>query len=213
MRLNCLEYMLMNNPVRAAIQRRFEAGRLLEMGGRMEGEVALEIGCGRGVGAELVLDVFGAPRVDAFDLDPRMVGRARKRLSQRCARAHLWVGDVSAISAADETYDAVFDFGIIHHVPQWKDALAEVSRVLKPGGRFYAEEMLARFIGYPLIRSLLRHPRDDRFGADQFQDALVEVGLEPIMSKTLWGAMAWFVASKPAEGLSTSSAPLSAPDY
>ena len=41
----------------------------------------------------------------------------------------------------------MFDFGIIHHVPQWRRALAEVARVLKPGGRFYAEEVLrgARF--------------------------------------------------------------------
>ena len=63
----------MNNPLRALIQRRFEAARLLRMGGPMEGGSALEIGCGRGVGVQLILDLFGADAVDAFDLDPRMV--------------------------------------------------------------------------------------------------------------------------------------------
>ena len=50
MLLNRVEYLLMNNPVRAAIQRHFEAPRLLRMRGALPGGVALEIGCGRGVG-------------------------------------------------------------------------------------------------------------------------------------------------------------------
>ena len=60
MRLNRLEFALMNNPVRAAIQRHVEAPQLLRMGGPMAGGLALEIGCGRGFGAELILDVFKA---------------------------------------------------------------------------------------------------------------------------------------------------------
>ncbi|UCE85650.1 MAG: methyltransferase domain-containing protein, partial [Deltaproteobacteria bacterium] len=86
MRLNPVEYALMNNPVRAAIQRHFEAARLIRMGGRMRGGAALEIGCGRGVGVELILDRFGADSVDAFDLDPRMVAAARERLAARGSR-------------------------------------------------------------------------------------------------------------------------------
>ena len=41
----------------------------------------------------------------------------------------------SCIEAAAATYDAVVDFGIIHHIPHWRAALAEIFRVLKPGGR------------------------------------------------------------------------------
>lgn len=89
MRLNKLELALMNNPLRAAIQRHFEAPRLLRMGGPMCGGRALEIGCGRGVGTELILDLFEAAAVDAFDLDPRMVALARRRLRQR---GRSWLG-------------------------------------------------------------------------------------------------------------------------
>jgi ubiquinone/menaquinone biosynthesis C-methylase UbiE len=198
MLLNRVEYLLMNNPVRAAIQRRFEARRLLHMGGPMRGGRALELGCGRGIGTELILDVFGADSVDAFDLDPRMVAHARRRLAARGSRVRLWVGDASAISVAAATYDAVFDFGIIHHVPDWRRAVAEVHRVLKPGGRFYAEEVLERFILHPLIRRLLQHPHSDRFDSAGFARELGASGLEPFATSELWESIAWFAARKPA---------------
>lgn len=108
------------------------------MAGLMPGGRALEIGCGRGVGTGLVLDLFGADAVDAFDLDPRMITRARRRLRGKSRPVRLWVADATAIPVPSDTYDAVFDFAIIHHVPDWRRAVHEVARVLKPGGRFCA---------------------------------------------------------------------------
>lgn len=194
MLLNRIEYALMNNPVRAAIQRHYEARRLLRMGGPMKGGRALEIGCGRGVGAELILRLFGADSVDAFDLDPRMVTQARARLARYGSRVRIWVGDASAISAPDATYDAVFDFGIIHHVPEWRRTLAEVHRVLKPGGRFYAEEVLAPLIA--VSRVVLSHPQSDRFDAQTFGRELAAAHLDPTATEHLWGWFAWFTARK-----------------
>ena len=194
MRLNRLEFALMNNPLRAAVQRRFEAPRLLRMGGPLRGGSALELGCGRGVGTALILDLFGAERVHAFDLDVRMIRQARRRLAERGDRVGLWVGDATSIAVPDGGYDAVFDFGIIHHVPDWRRALSEVRRVLKPGGRFYAEEALAPAIRHS--RYLLRHPQHDRFDAGDFGRGLEEAGLEPIESQAVGGAFAWFVARR-----------------
>jgi len=197
MLLNRVEYALMNNSLRAAIQRHFEAARLLGMGGPMRGGKALEIGCGRGVGTELILDVFGAEEVDAFDLDPRMVALARARLRPRGGRVRQWVGDASAIAAPDASYDAVFDFGIIHHVPDWRRVLSEVQRVLKPGGRFYAEEVLARFIVHPIVRRLLVHPLTDRFETSDFVAGLRSTGLVPCEPQELLHSFTWVVATKP----------------
>ena len=185
MLLNRLEYTLMNNPVRSAIQRRFEAARLLRLGGHMAGGRALEIGCGRGVGAELIVDVFGAEHVDGFDLDPRMVTRARRRVRRRRDRVRVWGGDAASIAAPTETYDAVFDFGIIHHVPRWRQALSEVFRVLRPGGRFYAEEVLSGFVLHPLIRRLFDHPEEDRFDAGEFAAGLDMVGFHVLEDESM----------------------------
>jgi len=196
--LNPIEKALMNNPLRAWVQRRVEASRLLDLGGPAPGAVALEVGCGRGVGVEIILDRFRAARVDAFDLDARMVALARRRLAPRGDRVRLWTGDASSIDAADASYDAVFDFGIIHHVPDWRAALSEVHRVLRPGGRFYAEEALERFIVNPLVKRLLDHPLANRFDAGRFSRALTAQGFRSIEMRSIGSLFAWFVADKPA---------------
>lgn len=187
---------MMNNPIRAAVQKYFEVPRLMRMGGVMNGGVALEIGCGRGIGTELILGLFGADRVDAFDLDSRMIDLAHKRLSPRGSQVRLWTGDATAIEAEDNSYDAVFDFGIIHHIPVWEDALHEVCRVLKPGGRFYAEEVLDKFILSPVWRRLFDHPLVNRFDQNCFSYSLENVGFTLIATQHLWGRFAWFVADK-----------------
>jgi ubiquinone/menaquinone biosynthesis C-methylase UbiE len=165
----------------------------------VHGGTALEVGCGRGVGAGIVLDLFGAARVDAFDLDPRMVERARVRLADRGPRVRLWTGDAEHIAAAADTYDAVFDFGIIHHVPAWRAALREVWRVLRPGGRFYAEEVYRRFILHPLWRRVLEHPLEDRFDHEQLRGGLAEAGFRVVADRQLGEHFGWWVAAKEQE--------------
>ena len=67
----------------------------------------LEIGCGRGVGTEIIFERFGAREVHAFDLDPDMIDQARARVAGYSPqRLKLFVGDAAAIDAEDDTYDA-----------------------------------------------------------------------------------------------------------
>lgn len=197
MLLNSVEKALMNNSLRHWFQRRLEGRVLANLGGPARIERALEVGCGCGVGAEIVLDRFGAARIDAFDLDPEMVALASRRLSTRGDRVRLWVGDAASIATEDETYDAVFDFGIIHHIPAWRDALREIYRVLEPGGRFFTEEVYSAFIMHPLWRLLLDHPTRDRFDHRVYREALREVGFLIRRERELGPWFGWFVASKP----------------
>ena len=196
MLLNKVEKLLMNNPIREAAQRYYEARRLRELGGTTSGAQALEIGCGRGVGVEIILEQFGADTVDAFDLDPDMVRRAQARLEGFGDRVSVWIGDATDIRAEDSSYDAVFDFGIIHHVPDWRQTLVEVHRVLKPGGRFYAEEVLSPFITNSILRRVLLHPKSDRFDTAQFCRALHEAGLPTESTREVLGVLLWVVATK-----------------
>ncbi len=192
--LNRLEFMLMNNPVRACVQKHFEGPRFERMGGTLPGGYALEVGCGRGVGTEIILDRFRAARVDAIDLDPKMVQLAQKRLAGRAAK--LWVADATRLEVLDSTYDAAFDFGIIHHIPNWRNALAEIWRVLKPGGRFYAEEALRDIISQRLCRALFHHPWEDPFDHHQFIDALRQAGFQVLATNQLWRRFGWYFARK-----------------
>lgn len=196
MLLNWLERAAVNNPLRSALQRRIGAKKLIRLGGDLTGGRVLEIGCGRGVGADIALGDLGASSVDAFDLDPKMVKQAKSHLVKYGAKAHVWVGDASAISVPNATYDAVLDFGIIHHVPEWRQAVREVQRVLKPGGRFYGEEVLRAFIDHPIARRLFAHPQNDRFDAAEFTNELASVGLKIIGKEELWGVITWVAARK-----------------
>ena len=168
MRMNSIEKALMNNPVRAAIQRRYEAPLLKRLGGTVDGEHVLEIGCGQGVGTQIILEQFGAAHVTAIDLDPAMIDRARERLRDHGDKEALRTGDAEHIDAPDDSFDAVFDFGIIHHIPNWRASIEEVHRVIRPSGRFYFEEVTSHALARWSYRTFLEHPEHDRFGAFGF---------------------------------------------
>lgn len=118
----------------------------------------LEVGCGHGVGLEILL-ALGAAHVTGFDLDPKMVALAQKRVAKYGDRARVFGGDAEAIEALDADFDTVIDYGIIHHVPNWPQALREISRVLGPGGMFYFEDLFKGFISAWPIRVLFDHPQ------------------------------------------------------
>jgi ubiquinone/menaquinone biosynthesis C-methylase UbiE len=130
-----------NNFARAFALRHYLVPQMLRLGGSLDGSRVLEVGCGWGVSTDLILDEMGAAAVDALDLDPIMVDKARQRLG---GRAHVEVGDMTDLSAPDASYDAVMDFGAIHLVPEWRRAASEVSRVLVPAGRYFFEEIVGR---------------------------------------------------------------------
>ena len=176
MKLNAIERAAMNNPIRAAHQHLREAAWFRRLaGGDLAGQDVLEVGCGRGVGAEVILDRLHASRVTAFDLDERMVEVARRRLHDR--PVSLSVGDACEIKQPTASQDTVMDFGIIHHVPQWQQAIAEITRVLRPGGQLLFEEVPRHMLETWAFRTFTVHPRETRFDAEEFATELARHGL------------------------------------
>ena len=144
---------MLNSPARAIAQA-YVASRMERLGGRVAGGHVLEVGCGGGVGVTIIIEQFGAAQVEAIDLDPKMIERARHRLaSYEPERVRLTVGNVTSLIAKTATFDAVFDFGAIHLEPAWQEAIAQVARVLKPGGKFFFEFVTSPGLrlSYPLL--------------------------------------------------------------
>ena len=176
MRLNTLEFMLVNNALRAASQRWIETPRLIGPRGSLNGRRVLEIGCGRGVGMEILFSL-GAEHVTGFDLDPKMIALAQKRLKKYGERARVFVGDAEAIDVPSASFDAVVDYGVIHHIPGWQQALKEIARVLKLGGIFYFEDLLKGLISTWPAPLLFDHPQATQFYGREFRAELEAVGL------------------------------------
>lgn len=177
-KLNRAEKVLLaNNAVVDLAQRFWEAPQLDRLAGRVRGGRALELGCGRGYGAKLILRRFGASEVVGIDLDPDQIARARKRVPRYGANVAVRVGDMCATEEPDASFDAVFAFQTVHHTP-WRRTVGEVARVLKRGGRFYFVEPTRKTIeGWP-SRVLFDHPEFGKFDADEFVTGVEDQGLE-----------------------------------
>ena len=196
MKLNLGERLITNNPLRAFIQRRVEGPMLKRMAGFESYPLCLEIGCGRGVGAEIIVEQFGAQRVIATDVDPEQIKRAKKNLSPEFQdKIEFRVADAMALDEPDNKFDAVFSFGVIHHMEDWRKAIREVSRVLKSGGELFFEEPLRAFTRCftkdSLFGVVASHPAGGMFGFDEFKDELRKNNVDIIKIKH-FGSIAIF---------------------
>lgn len=169
MKLNHLEFLLMNNPIRAYVQEKYELPILMTMLMSRTFDSVLEIGCGNGNGTKLIKKYFNPLHITAIDLDEKMIQIAQRTIHDETIT--FQVMDASKPDFPNESFDAIFDFGIIHHIPNWKDCIEELRRVLKKGGKLILEELsLETFSGFPgkLYRTLLRHPYEQMFAMEEF---------------------------------------------
>jgi SAM-dependent methyltransferase len=91
----------------------------------------LEVGCGEGEFSERLVRELGVETI-ALDLSAYMVERARAR------GVDARVGDVQALEFADGEFDVVVANWMLYHVPDLGGGIAELARVLRPGGRLVA---------------------------------------------------------------------------
>lgn len=188
MKMNALEKLMVNNPLRTDMLRRMASVLLRRAGTSLSNKAVLEIGCGRGAGTELLLRHCGADRVVAFDFDSAQLAGARKRHRARGERrAVLFQGDAARLPFADAQFDVVVEFAILHHVPEWRLALKEIARVLKPGGAFLYEEYLRGFTANPAVKLFLVHPEEGMFTAEEFYAEMHAATLARDPQQLRWG--------------------------
>lgn len=104
-----------------------------------EGACVLDVGCGMATfWTEQHIRRRAGWRVTLADFSPGMLTAARHRLSDRARAFTFCVADAQKLPFADDAFDAVIANHMLYHVPDRPRALAEMCRVLRPGGSFYA---------------------------------------------------------------------------
>ena len=175
--LNKAEFFLMNNPLRSLIQEKYELPILFRMSTDKIYSSVLEIGCGNGNGTRIIEKYYKPKKIAAIDLDKKMIDLARK--NNNAKSVDFMVMNASKLDFPDNTFDVVFDFGIIHHIPNWHDCIRELKRVLKDDGELILEEIsIESFSGFPgiLWRRILDHPYEKMFTFVEFEKYLEETG-------------------------------------
>jgi len=175
MKVNWPERLWCNSPLRAWCLKA-EGRALAAMRPMAPGGTCLEIGCGNGVGSRVIRAKFAPGRYWGLDIDPAMLDKARRR-GPGGALAAFMLGDAQDLPFPDQVMDAVFNFGIVHHLEDWRRGIAQVARVLKPGGAFYFEEIYPPLYANAVLGRVVAHPREDRFAGEEFKNQLAACGL------------------------------------
>jgi ubiquinone/menaquinone biosynthesis C-methylase UbiE len=103
---------------------------------RLPYDRALELGCGTGFFLLNLIQAGVARRGAVTDLSPGMVKVATRNGESLGLDVDGRVADAEGIPYEDNTFDLVVGHAVLHHIPDVELALAEVVRVLRPGGRF-----------------------------------------------------------------------------
>ena len=108
------------------------------------GEALLDVGCGTGGFALAAAKAVGpGGNVVGIDPSPEMIGRARGKARRGRPAAIFQTGVIEALAFADASFDVVTISLVLHQLPGdvLHAGMAEVRRVLKPGGRLFVLDM------------------------------------------------------------------------
>lgn len=100
--------------------------------GSARGKQVLEIGVG--LGADHMRFAQAGARLSGIDLTARAVDHTRRRLELFGLESALSTGDAEHLEFQENAFDWVYSWGVLHHSPDTPKAIAEVHRVLRPGG-------------------------------------------------------------------------------
>jgi len=101
----------------------FQSGRGLKV---------LEIGVG--MGADYLEWLKAGAVATGVDLSAASIERARQRCEVAGYQPDLQISDAEQLPFAENSFDIIYSYGVMHHSPNTPQCLREARRVLKPGG-------------------------------------------------------------------------------
>jgi 2-polyprenyl-3-methyl-5-hydroxy-6-metoxy-1,4-benzoquinol methylase len=110
---------------------------------RLRGGIdVLDVGCGHGHAANLIADAFPSSRVRGIDISEEGIAAARAETERlRLANATFEVRD--ALSLAEDAFDLVTTFDVVHDLPRPDETVAAIHRALRPGGVYLMVDVAA----------------------------------------------------------------------
>lgn len=117
------------------------------------GKKVLEIGVGQGT--DLMQFAKAGAECHGIDITQNHLSLTQMNFNLRGKKVDLREADATKIPFPDNTFDAVYSFGVMHHIPEIDAVLSEVRRVLKPGGKV----MIALYHKWSAFHLLNQIPR------------------------------------------------------
>ena len=151
------------------------------------GEKVLDVGCGTGGVTIPAKQKVGKTGLAAgIDPAPEMIAVAQKKAARAGLEVDFRVGVIESLPYPDSSFDAVTSSLMVHHLPRdlQEKGLAEIRRVLKPGGRLLVADMMrpGASLHDRLFAFLSLHPGrgGTRFGIQDLPELMKAAGFENI---------------------------------
>ncbi len=175
-----LEYTAWRETPLGAITERLERSVVLDLAGPLAAREVLDVGCGDGAYA-LAAARAGA-RVTGLDRSTAALARARERAGSERLAVDLLVGDIGTLPLPADRFDLVLAVTVLCFVEEPARAVAEMARVLRPGGLLVLGELgkWSTWAAWRRLRSLAR--------SDDLADGAVLVGGRASLAVTRRGA-------------------------
>jgi len=188
-----LERRFVNSRLKRVFQEHFEiriyTNMLRKNGCGLHGKRILDAGCGAGYGLEIIRKRFNPLELYGLDIDTREANLARKK---RVAD-EIFIGDLARTGFKDNSFDAVFAFTVLHHMPHWQMGLRELYRIIKPGGILLLNE-LNRGVLETLERTLgVKHPKQGRFSWSELEGILNDLRFNVVDRRIFLGSFGFYL--------------------
>jgi ubiquinone/menaquinone biosynthesis C-methylase UbiE len=167
------------------------------------GDRLLDVGCGSGAAVRAAAS--SVDRVVGVDLSEGMIARARE-LAGATANVEFSVADAEALPFEDATFTALLCTTSFHHYPNPERAVAEMARVLTPGGRIVIADMVSDRLIMRAVDQMLRRTQRSHVGCQRsngLASLLTGAGLAVSITRPLFHGFFAIVAAQHTESTAT----------
>jgi 2-polyprenyl-6-hydroxyphenyl methylase/3-demethylubiquinone-9 3-methyltransferase len=132
------------NPIRFAY---FTEILKRQSGGDASGRRLLDVGCGGG----FLCEEFARIGFDVTGIDPSSLKAAKAHAAQNCLRIDYQKARAEALPFGDSSFDYVSCCDVLEHVDNVNETIAEIARVLKPGGLFFYDTINRTLLSWLVV--------------------------------------------------------------